>query len=280
MKQIRLQTWTRAAALTGCLVIMQLVWPARGIAQTGGEGPGHSEILATNALLGGLTGGVAALIRGEPIIEGFMVGAAGGGLVYVGKRLAGEHWYGSGLIGRQIASVGGSVIGNTASGREPFARVAFGLGPVRLYVGSERPAAWRVDAPGAVLLLRGLLSDDMELRGYESLSTGAVVFESRKASASAGPGTIFLDASEIPDRRSYVLAHENVHILQLDQTYLSWSDPLESWVASASPATRAIHSRIELNLVGLWIGVWGVRRWEHQDRPWEIEATFLARDWE
>ena len=269
----------RAAASAACLGILACVCPRGATAQLAPEPrTSHAELLATNTLLGGLTGGVSALLRGEPVVEGFVTGAAGGGLVYAGKRLAGEGWSGSGLIGRQIASVGSSLIGNAAAGRGPLDRVALGLGPVHVYIGRERPAAWRLDAAGTGLLLWGLLSDGIELRLTESISTGAVVFHSERGDEFAGPGIIFFHRGADPERREYVLAHEIVHILHFDQTYLSWSDPVESWLASGSPAARAIHRHVELNVIGFGIGILGTRRWEHRDRPWEIEAMFLARD--
>lgn len=269
----------RAASPAAYLAIITCLSPVPARAQADLQPrTSHAEVLVINSLLGGVTGGVSSLLRGEPLFEGFALGAAGGGLVYAGKRLAVERWAGSGLVGRQIASVGSSLIGNAATGRGALDRLALGVGPVRVYLGRDRPAPWRIDAPAAGLLLWGLLSDDLELRLPESLSTGAVVFHAERGSASAWPSTIFFRDGGDPARREYVLAHESVHILQLDQTYLSWSDPLESWLASRSPAARTLQRHVELNIVGLGIGVWGTRRWEHRDRPWEIEAMFLGRD--
>lgn len=268
-----------AATRASCLAILACVSPPAAMAQFAPDPrTSHAELLAANSLLGGLTGGVSALLRGKPVVEGFAMGAAGGGLVYAGKRLAGERWEGSGLIGRQIASVGSSFIGNAAAGRAALDRVALGLGPVHVYIGRDRPAAWRLDAAGTALLLWGLLSDDMELRLTESLSTGAAVFHSERGSAFAGPGIIFYHRGADPERHEYELAHESVHVLHFDQAYLAWSEPVETWLASGSPAARAIHRHVELNVVGFGIGILGMRRWEHRDRPWEIEAMFLARD--
>jgi hypothetical protein len=100
-----------------------------------------------NALLGGASTGLAALVRGDPLVPAFARGAGGGSLVYAGKRIAVDSRSGMGLLGRQVASVGGSIIGNEVGGRRSFDRIAFGAGPVRAYVGRDVAGVdWRVPA--------------------------------------------------------------------------------------------------------------------------------------
>lgn len=227
------------------------------------------RLLGINSLLGGLTGALGAAIRGEPAGRPFFQGTLGGGLAFAGKRIAVEEWWGAGLAGRQVTSVGSSIVGNAAAGRGTLDRLAFGLGPVRLYAGREVDGLvdWRVDAVGTAFVLRSLVSSSTKLQVGESLSAGAFVFRSRTGSY-AVPGMIsFADEGWIP--------HERIHVLQWDQSFLFWGDPVEEWIAGRVGFFERVKRRVEFNFVG-WVGLAFVaRRWEHRDWPWEKEARNL-----
>jgi len=250
-------------------------------------------VLGANGLLGGLTAGTAGLLRGESFADGFARGFGGGTLVYAGKRIAADDWTGAGMAGRQVASVGSSVVGNVAAGRRSFDRVALSVGPIRIYTGRDVAGwgAWRIDAPAVAAGVWGALNSGLTFDLDESLSSGMLVFRSddhsmefpgsdRRASGLALPGTIFYtNRSADPDRSRRTLSHERVHVLQYDQAYLFWSDAAERWVAARSSRAAVLHRYFELNVVGHGVGLLGSVLIDYEDRPWEVEAYHLSGGW-
>jgi hypothetical protein len=244
------------------------------------EWSSEASVVAVNALLGALSTGGAALLRGEPIVPALATGAGGGALVYAGKRVAVQSPPGVGLIGRQLASAGGSIVGNEVAGRGALDRFALAAGPVRAYVGRGVDGIdWRVDVPAvAAAAFYGPLSGRRFDVG-QSLSSGAMVFRDVYGGGLALPGTILVGGSSDPDRDAYIFAHEKVHILQYDQSFFFWGSPLEGWVAQRVPVLRPTLSRFEFNLPVLTTtALLGFFIWErHADQPWEREAIYLGR---
>jgi hypothetical protein len=201
----------------GLGLVLLLAGPAAASAQdTGFDWSTEAAVFGVNALLGGASAGVAALVRREPPLPAFARGVAGGGLIYAGKRIAVDPRPGTGLIGRQVASVGGSMVGNAVAGRGSLDRVALAFGPVRAYLGREVPGVeWRFDVPAVGAAVWGVATGgEIDIR--ESQSSGALVVRGNRELAL--PGTVFYSPAD-RERAAYVLAHEQVHILQYDQGF-------------------------------------------------------------
>lgn len=243
-----------------------------------------SSLYVANALLGGLAGGTARLLQGdvtgEELLASFLKGAAGGSLAYVGKWTAAQDVDGAALIGRQITSLGSSVVGNTVAGRPALSRLGFSLGPLRLYAGSEVADGvdWGLDVPAVVVGAYGLGASGWRLSLSETVSSGALSFQARDPGYSgfALAGTVFHEVSPDPERQRYVLAHERVHVLQLDQAYLSFSRPVEQAIVRRLEPRPHWLDRLEVNAVGFIVALLGLAAWEHEDRPWEKEAVRLG----
>lgn len=269
----------RDSTLLLLLLVLPLGWSEQAAAQSRQDFEWSSEarVLGANALLGGLSAGLAALVRGDPPVPAFTRGAGGGVLVYAGKRIAVDPRPGAGFLGRQVASVGGSITGNAVAGRGSLDRVALAAGPVRAYIGREITGIdWRLDVPAAGAAAWGLI-EGAGLDVAESLSSGAVVL--RTNSNYALPGTIFSYRSSGGERDEYVLAHEQVHILQYDQSFLSLGDPLENWLARRFPSLRGILDQLQFNAPVLaTTAVLGFYVWKRHDQQlWEKEAIYLGR---
>ena len=85
---------------------------------------GELLVLGINAALGGATAGIAQELNGGSFLEGLREGAAGGAVVYAGKRLNTLDVDQAGLVGRMLGAVGASVIRNSAAARPPTAEPA------------------------------------------------------------------------------------------------------------------------------------------------------------
>jgi hypothetical protein len=287
----------RSLAVAGCIITAV---PGHGWAQPAapdtapGGWRGEMSTLAINALVGGIGGGAVRALRGGSFREGFVAGAAGGVLVYAGKRVAVERWDGAGLAGRQVAAVGTSIIRNAADGRAPLERLVVPLWIGRLYVSTSPRLSVqpRLDLTATVSAAYQAFDDRSEFDLGRSLSAGAPVFRVYDAEldwvAFQRAGVVLLRYSQsfqgqeeqLPEDTSVPMeqsaAHERVHVVQLDQAFLLLTAPVEDWLMDRTRTTARLHRWLDpgvltaaLYLPDLLI--------PYDSRPWEREADFLAR---
>ena len=95
---------------------------------------GELAFLSGNAALGGLTAALIQELQGGSFWRAFLEGALGGAVVYGGKRIAVERFYAAGLVGRQVAAVGTSMVHNVSDGRGALERLVLPIGLARLYL--------------------------------------------------------------------------------------------------------------------------------------------------
>lgn len=231
-----------------------------------------------NALLGGATAALLRIVRGEPALGAFWRGAVGGGVAYAGKRVAVEEFYGAGLVGREVASVGGSMVRNASLGWGLFEEIVLPVGPVRLYVSADNGVVPRVDLSTLIVSGAFMATYNARLDLAASLSSGALIFRGDSpmpGMTSAGATVAWSDmpASEGPR----LMAHERVHIVQYDQMFLTWGEQLERWAVRKAPLSDRLANHLDLGLtaVGLRSGL--ALALDYHARPWESEAYFLAQ---
>ncbi|HEY0022326.1 MAG TPA: hypothetical protein VGB24_05430 [Longimicrobium sp.] len=238
---------------------------------------GYAIDIGANVLIGGLTGGVAQRWNGGSFWQGFRRGAVGGGLVFAGKQMTAARFTGAGVAGRQVAAIGSSAVSNAAAGRPALSRLAFPLGPVRVYA---EPAAGRarakLDVAGVAAIAWGATRPGARLDVSSSLSSGAPVFRvspewGHRAAHLAGVVLVSESERQFPK----ALAHERVHVAQYDFASVTLGEPAESWIASQVPPLRGLYRYLDFGsavvlLSGLNMVV------PDQDKPWENEAHLLA----
>lgn len=245
-----------------------------------GPSSGSARVLqsaAVNMGLGGISGGTLAAIRGGSFLRGFVQGAAGGGLTHLGKTIAVRRWEGAGLVGRGVASIGSSVSMNAAERRGPVDLVAVPVGPVRLYLAPGQRVRARVDASALIAVASFAAESNARVDWGASLSDGTVVF--RRPNSDDVPrgwhraGVIGYRGADEPDSYDVVAAeearaHERVHMIQHDQTFLLLGRPIED---ALMPRSRWV----DLGVNSLLVSV-GNHLIDHESRPWEREAYLLT----
>lgn len=234
-------------------------------------------VAGLNVLLGGVTAAAGRAWRGEPVLEGFWAGAVGGGVIYAGKRIAVENFDGAGLVGREVASVGGSMIRNAAAGLSPLEEVVLPVGPVRLYV-SRHGVAPRLDVASVIAAGAFVLYYDATLDARASLSSGAMIFRGNgpmPGLSSAGTVMVWHDLPEHEGPR--LLAHERVHILQYDQAFLSWGERPERRIAGHVPGPSGFLDYLDTGALVLGARTGLTALIPYAARPWEREAYLLAQ---
>jgi hypothetical protein len=218
-------------------------------------------------------------------------GAVGGALSYGGRRIAAERFTGAGLLGREVGAVGGSIVRNAAQGGGPLDEIVLPFWVARLYVapagaaGAPR-ARVKLDVPTAIASLYLALRADTELAVGASLSSGTPVLYRREQWREGGwfgsqvGGVVWLQGNpndpypETPE--ADVLAHERVHVLQYDASFLYLGEPVDALLTRRIPGGAWVERHLDL---GAHLGGWGLANWlvTYDQRPWEHEAHFLGR---
>ncbi len=242
-------------------------------------------VLTVNAVAGGLTAGIARRARGESFWQGFVRGAAGGTVTFAGKRIAAERFMGAGVLGREVAAVGGSMVANASEGRGMFERMVLPVGLVRVHWDrtAEAPLRLKVDLPGTIATGYVLLQPEYTLDWHSTLSAGTPVFLAHNRPEWAGlhaAGVVLLrtphpqHGNPVQQLRAH-LAHEQIHVLQYDFSALAWSKPAERWLLEKVPAGAAIHRHVDL---GMHLIPWALLNGAvpYPYRPWEMEAMLLV----
>ena len=287
----RIQRFLLVLALTGSFATQAGAQASCGsMAQCAAPPPfetGLRQELSTagiNALLGGLTAALTRVVEGEPLGretgDAFLRGALGGGVTYAGKRIAVEGFYGAGLVGRELASVGGSIVRNASAGRGTLEELVLPVGPVRLYVSRAGGVVPRLDVGTVIATAAFAFTYDARVDLAESVSAGALVLTGRAPMpglTSAG-ALITWDAADMPaNERPRLLAHERVHILQYDQAFLSWGEPAERWLVRRTAPGVGFLDHLDFGALSLGLRGGLAYSVDYQDRPWEKEAYFLAQ---
>lgn len=256
--------------VSGMIIVTPAMVQAQG-SRSSHEVPEYATdiaLLGANTLVGGLTAGITAKLRGKEFTEAFWYGSVGGSLSFAGKRIAAEQFDGAGFLGRQVAAVGHSAISNAGRGDEPFSMLWFPIGPVHLqHSWADGKTRARLNLLDAGMLAYAASRPELSINWRSSISQGAFVFDApnralvnrgMNARGIAFGSTILMSGINVPDRRT-TLAHETAHVLQYDFIVYAWTYPIEDWLIAQLPWRPKALDYVDFGLTSFAIeGVWGV----------------------
>jgi hypothetical protein len=249
------------------------------------------SLAGANALLSAVSAGLAQELRGGSFRDGFTRGALGGLLIYGGKRVAVQDFGGAGLLGRQLGSVGGSIVRNASDGLGTFDRVVLPVGVTRVYWDRTAPQRWqvKVDALALGWTIYGIVEPELELNIERSFSAGTPVFQTQdkiielEQSGHAG-GTVQSGVVFLSNVRAWgdpflqkAFAHERVHMMQMDQIFLSWNEPQDDRALRLIPGGAHVARWVDINLSTQLLRFLARFIDEYRERPWELEAIYFTR---
>lgn len=250
---------------------------------------GQFTTLSANAALGAVTAGIIQRLHGGSFKDGFVRGALGGTVIYAGKRVAAERFFAAGLTGREIAATGASLVRNASQGVGSLDRLVLPVGIVKVYW--NRPArnvAVHLDAIATGYTVYGVVEKELHFDAHETFSSGAPVFKTddKVITSSVGEHSAGVQAEGVVFRAvvppwgneflERALAHERMHILQDDQLFITWNQPLEHWAFAKTSPTNTLAKYVDINVSTESLRQLA-RFLKHDDRPWEIEAIYLTR---
>jgi hypothetical protein len=274
-----------AITRTVCPVLTALVlltaWAAPARAQQEwrpSDVTGELAYLGFNTLAGAITAGIAAKIRGHDFSDAAIRGALGGAVVYAGKRIVVADLPAAGLVGRQVAAVGTSVVRNAGAGAGAFERLVLPLAVLRLHI---HVPGRRVEAARLNLIELGVLAwaatrDELAFDPGASLASGAPVFDAPDHRLRAlddfaygiMAAGVVLVGREPPPGRERVIGHELVHVLQHDFYHTTLAQPAESFLLRLLPFGSRIDRFIDVGVLSpVLLGI--------TYRALESEADFL-----
>ena len=246
--------------------------------------------LAINGALGGFSAGMVALAKGKNPWRAALHGFGGGIALGAGKQIAGNRFDGAGLVGRQVAAFGTSIV-RTAS--EDTLVMLFPVGPVTFEV---RPSAVdrvrpRVNVISAGTMLYYIIRDDTRFDANATLSAGAPVFRVPTETVSTRDGIIFgrMDFGTIvlgarPPimdlQRRLTLPHEAIHVAQYDFLDHVLALPPERAILRKLGVGERFLRHVDLGVVSVLLAGVLQMHMDYDDRPWEREAVILTEGWE
>lgn len=225
------------------------------------SGPGWQDDLAyagVNAVLSGLVAGIfhGASEEGS-FAEGFWGGATGGTVAYMGKRVSALDFDGAGLLGRQIASVGSSVVSNAREGKGPLDELTIQLGLGRLYWDRvESSVTFKPDVVTIFYTVRAAASERVRLDWSRTFSAGAPTFLTRPGlttldagvAGRALGGVVLIDVNGVVPV-AMIASHERTHVVQYDQQFALWAEPAERALASLlGSRVASVAGRVDLSI--------------------------------
>jgi hypothetical protein len=242
--------------------------------------------LAVNGALGGFSAAMFALARGNNPWRAALVGFGGGVVMGAGKQVAGRQFDGSGLVGRQLAAAGTSLV-RFAS--EDTMVVLVPMGPVTLEV---RPRATdrvrpRVNLVGAGTVLYYVLRSDTRFELGSTLSAGSPVFRFPTESVSTRDGIIFgrmdfgtillgAEPAILDAQRQMTLPHESIHVVQYDFLEHALTLPPERAILRKLGVGERFLRHVDLGFLSLALAGVLQMHMDYDERPWEREAVILT----
>lgn len=250
---------------------------------SGGERVAH---LAVNGALGGFSAAMFALARGKNPWRAALKGFGGGVVMGAGKQVAGKRFDGSGLIGRQLASLGTSVV---RSASEDTMVVILPVGPMTFEI---RPSAVdrvrpRVNLVAATTLLYYVIRADTRVDLGATFSAGAPVFRFPTETVFTRDGIIFgrMDFGTIvlgatptilDAQRRMTLPHESIHIVQYDFLEQALSLPPERAILRKLGVGEGFLRHVDIGAISVMLAGVLQMHMDYEDRPWEREAVILT----
>lgn len=245
--------------------------------------------LAINGALGGFSAGMYALVRGKNPWRAALMGFGGGVVMGGGKQVAGTGFYGSGLLGRQLAAVGTSLV---RSASEDTMLVLVPVGPMTFEI---RPAAAdrvrsRVSIVGSATILYYVIRSDTRIDLGATLSAGAPVFRFPTETVSTRDGIIFgrmdfgtiilgTPASALDEDRRMTLPHESIHVVQYDFLEHALTLPPERAILRKLGVGERFLGHIDIGIVSVLLAGVLQMHMDYDERPWEREAVILTEGW-
>lgn len=194
----------------------------------------EAQSVIYNSLIGGISGGVGALINKhegqkwyKAFGKGFLIGTGGGALMYSGKKMNNlilvKHDLGYAWLSRLVFSAGNSIIENASANIDFWQRWHFDIGFIRFELNTS-PAGFTPrmmpSMLGGIILI---LANNSVFKFNESLRSGTLVFSAHKINyapelTGSTPSNAFIITNNLNSYNYYELfGHEMIHTFHFQE---------------------------------------------------------------
>ena len=195
----------------------------------------EAKVISYNVLIGGLTGGIGALINKhknqkwhQAFIKGFVVGLGGGAISYSGKKLnyfvAKKRELGYCWLSRAVFSAGNSIVENASANRPFWSRWHYDIGFMRFELETNGPVTFTPrfmpSAFGGIVFM----AVNGEFDGATTLKSGTLTFRADKvnyasglSASTASNGFLFINSLNQGTVFYDTYAHEMIHAFQFQE---------------------------------------------------------------
>ena len=227
------------------------------------------------AVAAGLAAGKALLSDEQPVFRTAAKAAAGAGVHFAGKSLAGIGGSWTGITGRLVAATGSSMIRNAVVGVPALSCLSLPVGPLWLNSRGCDQARVSVDAVTVIGII--LASQEGRFAARESITSGALVFRLNDAADARVPGAwalggvlTFRATPLQPEFEAHQIRHERIHVIQHDLALLAVSRPSEDWLRQKLAIPRP-------RLLDLDVGLYAAGGFLLHFTPFDVQPIF---EWE
>lgn len=189
------------------------------------------KFIAYNTLVGGLSGGIGAVInkkKGErwqkAFFHGLGFGSVGGSLMYAGKKMnsliAQQQSIYYARLARFVFSAGNSIVENAAANRPVFSRWHYDMGFLRFeYTTNDRHLSCKLMPSSFVGILFISFHGEFDFRttlmsGTYTFRTGRINYADRLTGSTTSNGFILTDTLTRSKSFHDIYAHEMIHTFQ------------------------------------------------------------------
>lgn len=196
----------------------------------------ETKVIAYNALAGGLSGGIGAVINKKKdqkwhraFAKGFVVGLCGGAIAYSGKKLntliAKNQNLGYAWASRAVFSAGNSIVENAAANRDFWTQWHYDIGFIRLEIKTNGPFSFTPrfmpsTFGGIVFMAVNSQSFDAATSfrsGTLTFRTDHIPYAPNLVASTASNGFLFVDTLTGGGNFYNTYAHEMVHAFQFQE---------------------------------------------------------------
>ncbi|MCC7053848.1 MAG: hypothetical protein IT355_11320 [Gemmatimonadaceae bacterium] len=249
----------------------------------------RARITAANIVIGAAVGGMRAWSSNRPVRRAVLLGAGGGLTTALGRQITATGGWPAGFVGRVVHDVGLG-LGSAAVDSHFTVPVHFGPLVARWTPAARRWPLVRVNATNLLYATMLASQANTKIDWEATLWSGAVTLQSLYSfdggvdRASAAPGTIRMRTGSsrcVPTssgarRCRLELAHETVHIQQMDMLHDWIGQPIEDAVIMRRLRRHRVFRHVELGAVGP-LSIAGIERLRRYDTRWsEYEASWLT----
>ncbi|MEO6302459.1 MAG: hypothetical protein ABIP51_04745 [Bacteroidia bacterium] len=259
------------------------------------------KIISYNCLVGGISGGVGAIINKKKdqkwhkaFVKGFVIGIGGGALMYSGKKLnsliAIKQNLSYGWVSRAVFSAGNSIVENAAANRDFWSQWHYDVGFIRLEFKPKpfilTPRFMPSTFGGIVFMAaNGHFDYKTSLRsGTPTFHTDKIRYAPRLIGSTASNGFLFTDTLASDKIYFETYAHEMIHAFQFQEfsgvnTYLNpLSDKWKNKSATFKKISKWIYldANYEVMLFNYFIINQGPHGRRYCSNYLENEAEFLS----